>query len=102
MDYRKMTVSELNELHFAMVQRGNLNAATEVSDFLKYYGKTVTVVRGRKVPKGTTGEVFWLRRYDNSKYGDPWGIYSVTKIGIKDKTGNVHFTATGNVEIKEG
>lgn len=101
MDYRKMTTAELHELEYQLVARGNLNAAQEVHDFMEVYGKRVKVIKGRKVPHGTEGEVFWVKRYDNSKYGDPWGIYSVTKVGIRDDAGEAHFTAIGNVEIME-
>lgn len=51
-------------------------------------GKTVTVVKGRKVAKGTTGEIFWL---GETKFG--------TRVGIKDAAGTVHWTAITNVEV---
>ena len=50
-------------------------------------GSTATVVRGVKVPRGTTGVVIWT---GETKYG--W------RVGIKDAAGTVHFTAMGNVE----
>ena len=53
-------------------------------------GQTVTVVKGRKVPVGTTGEVFWV---GEGKYG--W------RVGIKDAEGEVHWTAVTNVEARE-
>lgn len=99
MDYRKMSEADLYRLKFEAISRGNFNAASEISEFIEYYGKTVKVVKGRKVPKGTTGRCFWLKKYDNSKYGDPWGIYSTTKIGIKAEDGETYFTALNNVEI---
>lgn len=50
-------------------------------------GASVKVVKGRKVPIGTEGEVFWL--------GDKgWG-YSV---GFKTSEGEKHFTSISNVE----
>lgn len=101
MNLKNMTTEELQKLEFELIRRGSVNAATEVSDFRRVYSKRVKVVKGRKVPKGTEGVVFWVKRYDNSKHGDPWGIYSVTKVGIKDDDGNVHFTAIGNVQIIE-
>lgn len=54
-------------------------------------GKTVEVVRGRKVPVGTMGFVFWMgpNRFD---YG------RTTTVGIQTETGERHFTALGNVE----
>ena len=97
--YRNMTPEELAELHFYFVSHGNANAAVEVSQFREYYNKFVRVVKGRKVPIGTEGRVFWLKRYDNSKHGDPWGIYSSTRVGIKTADGSTHFTALDNVAI---
>lgn len=49
-------------------------------------GGTVKVVRGRKVPLGTTGKVIWK---GESRFG--W------RVGIKDATDTVHWTALGNV-----
>lgn len=51
-------------------------------------GQTVTVVKGRKVAKGTTGTIIWVGE-------DDWGN---TRIGIKDSSGTVHWTAASNVE----
>lgn len=50
-------------------------------------GMEVKVVRGRKVPVGTTGKVFWT---GSSKFGK--------RVGLKDANGTVHWTAIGNVE----
>lgn len=54
-----MTDDELNELKFEATVRGNLNAAREISEFQKVFGKMVRVVKGRKVPIGTEGVVFF-------------------------------------------
>ena len=51
-------------------------------------GKTVVVVKGRKVPKGTTGEVFWIGEGD-------FGF----RAGLKDAAGTVHWTANSNLEV---
>lgn len=98
-DYRKMTEKELDELDFYFAAHDMLNAGVELSDFRKVYNKTVRVFKGRKVPIGTKGIVFWVKRYDYSKYGDPWGIYSTTKVGIRTESGDAYFTAIDNVEI---
>ena len=50
-------------------------------------GTHVKVVRGRKVPIGTTGKVFWK---GEGTYG--W------RVGFKDSTDTVHWTALTNVE----
>lgn len=58
-------------------------------------GKTVTVVKGRKVPKGTTGEVIWVGA------GKAYGYYDrpSDRLGVKDAAGTVHWTAASNVEV---
>jgi len=50
-------------------------------------GDRVRVYKGRKVPKGTEGEIIWEGHGD---YGP--------RIGIKDDEGTVHWTARSNVE----
>lgn len=98
-DYKRMSIKELEELKFQAIYIGNYQAANEISDFIEFYGKDVIVNRGRKVPKGTTGTVFWIGSFDNSKHGDPWGIYTTRRVGIKDKNGEVFFTNLENVDI---
>lgn len=49
-------------------------------------GVRCKVVKGRKVPKGTTGEIFWV--------GDKG--YGLT-VGFLDSTGAKHFTSASNV-----
>ena len=95
----KRSAEELMELECALTMRGNLNAATRVNEVRKYYNQRVRVVKGRKVPHGTEGVCFWMCAYDNSRYGDPWGIYTTVRIGIRDDDGNVHFTSLNNVEL---
>ena len=51
-------------------------------------GKQVEVVKGRKVPVGTTGEVIWIGEKQ-------WGW----RVGIKDADGEVHWTAETNVKV---
>lgn len=53
-------------------------------------GKRVVVVKGRKVEKGTEGEVFWIGT-------DNW---NKVRIGIRDNAGKVHWTAGSNVVVK--
>lgn len=95
----KMNSTELEQLKFALIFRGDMVAASLVEDVRTYYHKRVKVVKGRKVPHGTEGECFWMGSYDNSKYGDPWGIYTTVRIGIKDDNGTVYWTALDNVEL---
>ena len=51
-------------------------------------GKSVVVVKGRKVPHGVRGVVFWE---GESNYGP--------RIGIKDAAGEAHWIAASNVEV---
>ena len=51
-------------------------------------GRRVRVVRGRKIPIGTEGEVSW---YGQTQYG--------ARVGIRDLQGNVQFTAATNVIV---
>lgn len=50
--------------------------------------KDVRVVKGRKVPIGTTGRVFW---YGPTQYG--------YRVGIETASGERMFTAASNVEV---
>lgn len=97
MDLLKKSESELNEIEFYLMSHDQTNALIEVKDFRKFYGNRVRVVKGRKVPKGTEGIVFFVKRYDYSKYGDPWGIYSKTKIGLKNDNGDTFYTYSDNI-----
>jgi hypothetical protein len=54
------------------------------------YGRIVKVVRGRKVPKGTTGEVCWVGT--DSYSGMP-------RVGFRTTDGARHITAASNLEV---
>jgi len=55
-------------------------------------GSTVEVIKGRKVPIGTTGVVFWV-----APEADGYGVY---KIGFTTDTGDKHFLNIENVTLK--
>lgn len=101
MKLKEMTNEQLLELQTALTATGNFNAAVEVSDFRNTYGKTVEVIKGRKIPIGLIGTCFWVKRYNYSRYADPWGIYSDTRIGIKTAEGKTYFTSLKNVKVVE-
>jgi len=48
----------------------------------------VRVVRGRKVPRGTTGIVFW---HQDGRFGE--------RVGIRADDGATHWTAARNCEV---
>lgn len=56
-------------------------------------GQEVITVKGRKVPKGTVGIIFWVEIDNGFAYGDK----KVTRVGFKDAQGTAHFTAATNV-----
>ena len=95
----RMSREDLMQAKRYAVASGNLNAAVRMDEVLKFYGNTVKVVKGRKVPIGTTGECFWMGSTCHSPYGDPWGIYSYVRIGIKDEDENIYWTNLDNVEL---
>lgn len=68
---------------YASIQADKINSGEVVK------GQTVTVVKGRKVAKGTTGVVFWVGE-------DAWGK---ARIGFKDEAGETFWTAASNVEV---
>lgn len=60
-------------------------------------GSRVTVVRGRKPPIGTTGIVFWKKRYECY-----YGVFGLLRIGIKTDDGKILFIdANKTKEVKE-
>lgn len=60
-------------------------------------GKRVKVVRGRKVPKGTEGRVFWMGpdKFARSYSGMPGPM----RTGLKLADGSVAWTAETNLEV---
>lgn len=55
-------------------------------------GQTVEVFKGRKVPKGTVGVVFWVAPQEDG--------YGVIKVGFTTAEGEKHFTNISNVRAK--
>jgi len=76
-EYRAEEAAAYQTIHAAKVDAGEI-----------VKGQTVTVVRGRKVPKGTTGEIRWT---GTDNYGND-------RVGIMTDDG-MQFTAASNVEV---
>ena len=57
-------------------------------------GTRVVVARGRKVPKGTAGEVFWV---GSTRWG--WRV-GFTPDGVENDGNNGTFTALSNVDVE--
>ena len=68
-------------------------------------GRVVKVVRGRKVPKGTVGTVIWYGAGKDfgpkPRYRGGWTTTPPMRVGVKDASGTVHWTAASNVEVVE-
>ena len=71
-----------------------------VKAFYHTYGQQVKVVCGRKVPRGTVGECFWM---GYKPYGyvrpRPEEVSKALRIGIRDAAGEVYWTTLNNVEV---
>jgi len=63
-------------------------------------GDTVVVVKGRKVPKGTVGKVFWIG--EQQTYASRCMSYRektyTMRLGIKDEKGTVYWVDSNNVD----
>lgn len=78
-----LPVEDLYKLQYEMDRRENYAASRGIGYVIKFANKRVRVFKGRKVPKGTEGTCFWLGSYCHSPYGDPWGIYTSFRCGIR-------------------
>jgi len=71
---------------------------SELEKFQK--GDTVIVVKGRKVPKGVVGKVFWMG--EQASYGQRYLSYRdktyTLRLGVKEENGTVHWISSGNVD----
>ena len=95
----QLSEEQLNAYREYFTLHQNASAVNAIATVQEFGHKRVKVVKGRKVPKGTVGEVFWLGSYCHSPYGDPWGIYTTYRCGIRDDEGNVYWTSVDNVEV---
>lgn len=85
------TIAKSIELTQARARKAAAEAAAEAEAEARRpsYGKTVEVVRGRKVKKGTVARVFWLGE-------TRWGW----RVGLELDGGERVFTDAGNVEVR--
>ena len=86
-----------SEYRDACYNRENPGALMELQAFEKWLDKDVRVIKGRKVPIGTTGTVFWIGMRNYSKYGY-WWDWEV-RVGIKTPEGDAYFTSENNIEL---
>ena len=86
-----------SEYRDACYNRENPGALMQLQAFEKWLDKDVRVIKGRKVPIGTTGTVFWIGMRNYSKYGY-WWDWEV-RVGIKTPEGDAYFTSENNIEL---
>ena len=70
-------------------QRAAANHQCRLDEGSIIKGQHVTVVRGKKVPKGTAGTITWIAKEI---------AYDTIRIGITDDAGTIHYTSITNVE----
>lgn len=80
------SVQALKEESSRVAQAARRAKEIETERLAPKRGRTIKVVKGRKVPIGTSGVCFWV--------GD--GAYG-TRVGFKDDAGVTHWTAATNV-----
>ncbi len=85
------------------VERKNALFKAHEEEHAVHKGKMVKVVRGRKVPIGTTGTVIWEGSTSYAPARGPrspsWYQPEVQRVGIKTADGTVYWTAGTNVEV---
>jgi hypothetical protein len=96
MKLNRMTESEIERYREYCIQAGNTAALAELADFQEFYENKINVVKGRKIPHGTKGTVFYVERVH---YGYQWWKGWSTRIGFKDDLGNTYFNDSKNVVI---
>lgn len=91
------------EAHCEAARKREHEAREAADAALPKRGRRVRVVRGRKVPRGTEGEVIWYGAGKNfgpvPRYRGGWSTAAPMRVGIKDAAGTVHWTAASNVEV---
>jgi len=75
-----------------VVRRNEEHLARAIADGEIVKGQTVEVFKGRKVPVGTVGVVFWVAPEADG--------YGVIKVGFTTPEGDKHFTNITNVRAK--
>lgn len=96
MKLNRMTESEIERYREYCIQAGNTAALTEINEHRQFFGNLVKVVKGRKIPHGTKGIVFYVERVH---YGYQWWKGWSTRIGFRDESDNVFFTDSNNLEV---
>ena len=97
--FRRMTKQDRDKYYMVCAMMDKIEAMSEFRLFEKFLDKKIEIVKGRKIPKGTTGVVFWVGMVNYSKYKNWWSWEG--RIGFKDENGNTYFTSENNCEVVE-
>ena len=98
MNLSQMSAQQLDQYEAYCRAQENLQEVVEVADYRKYYGQRVEVIKGRKVPVGTAGKVFFVKRVNYGR--DQWTGWA-TRIGLETDAGQTYFTSASNLRIAE-
>jgi hypothetical protein len=98
MNLCQMSAQQLEQYETYCRTQENLQAVVEIADHRKYYGQRVEVIKGRKVPVGTVGKVFFVKRVNYGR--DQWTGWA-TRIGFQTNAGETYFTNASNLRIAE-
>lgn len=92
---QRYSAEEYTDLYMYAVNHDNTQAAIEIEQHRRFFGQNVEVIKGRKVPIGTNGEVIYLSR---KHYGQSQWFGYETYIGIIDDNGTIHYTNINNIK----
>ena len=92
----RYTDGEYEKMYLFAMQKDKVQSAIEVNEHQKFFGQNVVVTRGRKIPVGTQGVVFYLSR---KHYGQNRWFGYATRVGIKTADGVKYWTSTDNIEL---
>lgn len=81
--------------HYRTIAFDKWKANNEMLAKIPHKGKFAKVIKGRKVPIGTTGEIIWYGTGKKYNYNDKPSM----RVGIKDNNNAVHWTDANNVEV---
>lgn len=83
------------EAYLDKAEAERASAAAELRAKTPAKGKTLRVVKGRKIPVGMVGTCVW---YGEGKKYSRYGA-APKRVGLKDSGGTVHWTDANNVEV---
>ena len=90
----KKSEEDLGNLYTYALTHENLKLANAIKVIQQFYNKEVLVIKGKKVPIGTSGICFWIG-YKNYHKGCP--LDGTFPVGIKTDDGTIWWTYASNL-----